>query len=54
MIEKIQNKIEKEKKDKQVLNEYVKIFKNLDRAKELFKENDIFQNIELKEKNVDE
>ena len=53
MLEKIKNKIEENKKNNNILNEYIKIFKNLDKAKELFKNNDDFNKINIKERDVD-
>ncbi len=49
MLEKIKEKIEKNKKDKQPLIEYVKIFSKLPKANELFGSNNNFQKLKTKD-----
>ncbi len=45
MLEKIKNKIDDNKKDKQVYKEYIKSFCDCEKAQELFKSNEEFKNI---------
>ena len=45
MKEKIKEKISIKKDDKKSLQEFVKVFKNLPLANEIFKDNDKFNNI---------
>ncbi len=49
MLDKIKERIEKKKRDKQPLVEYVKIFSKLPKANEIFKSNDSFQKLKVKD-----
>lgn len=54
MLEKIKNRIKQNKNDKKVYNSYVKIFFELQKSKELFSEDENFNNLKTKEKDVEE
>ncbi len=56
MNDKIKNRILKLKSDKNIINNYLNIFKNNSKAKEVFKDNYDFQKLSEKElkKDIDE
>ena len=54
MNDKIKNRIIKLKNDKKVINDYLNVFKNNNKAKELFANNYNFQKLNEIKKNIDE
>ena len=54
MIEEIKKRIDKNKKDKTVYKEYIKSFCESEKAKELFKNNKEFQNLNKLNNNTKE
>ena len=45
MIEKIKEKIDEDKKDKETIQEYIKVFCESEKAQELFKEDEDFKKL---------
>ncbi len=54
MNDKIKNRIIKLKNDKKVILKYIDVFKNNEKAKELFKDNEDFIKLNENKQNIDD